>query len=128
MPKYILFLAKLKVEGRPLWNGKAYNYPMNYLLHGGLMLTIIKVFIILFLLVRIRKIWQFSKKISKLRFQLSFQVYSLLGQIEGCKKESHIVRLSPRALGCHKRGQSLSFGKIWNNPTPSLFFIRLPYK
>ena len=32
---YILFLAKLKGEGRPFWNGKAKTYPMNYLLHVG---------------------------------------------------------------------------------------------
>ena len=46
-------------------------------------------------------------KISKLSFQLSFQIYSLLTQIEGkrkaflegCKKEYHIARLS---LGRHK--------------------------
>ena len=56
--------------------------------------------------------WQFSKQISKLSFQLSFQIYSLLAQTEGerktfldggCKKGDHIVRLSPRALGCHER-------------------------
>ena len=77
------------------------------------MLTIIKVFIMLFLLC----LWeqgtpcQFSKQISKLSFQLSFQTYSLLGQTGGerkafsggCKKGDHIVRLSPRALGCHER-------------------------
>ena len=79
----------------------------------GVMLTFINVLIILFLLC----LWeqgtpsQFSKQISKLSFQLSVQVYSLLGQIEGerkalfeeCKKGNHIVRLSPRALGYHKR-------------------------
>ena len=82
------------------------------------MLTIIKVFIILFLLC----LWeqgtpeQFSKQISKLSFQLSFQIYSLLAQTEGerkaffggYKKGDHIVRLSPDyphiiALGCHER-------------------------
>ena len=58
--------------------------------------------------------WDSSKQISKLSFQLSVQIYSLLGQTEvrrggekglfgGCKKEDHNVRLSPRALGCHKR-------------------------
>ena len=31
MRKYILFLAKLKGEGRPSWNGKAETYPMNYI-------------------------------------------------------------------------------------------------
>ena len=46
--------------------------------------------------------WKFSKEISKLCFQSSVQVYSLLGQTEGYKKGNHIVRLPPRALGCHK--------------------------
>ena len=60
--------------------------------------------------------WQFSKQISKLSFQLSVQVYSLLGQIErektffgGCKKGGHIVRLPQRAPGYHKTRKSLSF-------------------
>ena len=44
----------------------------------------------------------------------------------GCKKGIHIVRLPPRALGCHKRWKSLSFCEIWNNPTPPLFFIIRP--
>ena len=39
VPKYILFLAKLKGEVRYFWNGKAQTYPMNYLLHVGVMLT-----------------------------------------------------------------------------------------
>ena len=42
--KYILFLAKLKGEERPFWSGQAKIYPLNYLLHLGMMLTIIKVF------------------------------------------------------------------------------------
>ena len=74
-------------------------------------------------------------KISKLWFQLRFRIYYLLAQIEeerpfleGRKKGDHIVRLSPRALGCHKRWKSLSFCEIWNNPTPPLFFIRPPHK
>ena len=57
VPKYILFLFKMKEEGRPFWNRKAKTYPMNYLLHMGVtFITIIKVFIILFTLVRIRNI------------------------------------------------------------------------
>ena len=74
----------------------------------GVMLTIIKVLIILFLLCLWEQEtpWQFSKQISKPAFQLSVQIYSLLGQTEGernaflggCKKEDCIVRLSPRAL------------------------------
>ena len=100
--------------------------------------NVIKVLIIIFLLFLWEKetTCQFSKQISKLSFQLSVQVYSLLGKTEGkmkaffggCKKGSHIVRLPPRALGCHKRWKSLSFCEIWNNPTPPLFFIRPPYK
>ena len=77
------------------------------------MLTIIKVFIILFLLCLWEKgtPWQFSKQVSNFSFQLSVQVYSLLGQTEeerkaffgGFKKGGRIVRLPQRALGCHKR-------------------------
>ena len=33
LPKYIMFLAKLKGEGRRFWSGKAKIYPLNYLLH-----------------------------------------------------------------------------------------------
>ena len=65
------------------------------------MVTNIKVFMILFLLC----LWeqeapcQFSKKISKLSFQLSFQIYSLIAQtegeketfLEGCKKGDHVA-------------------------------------
>ena len=64
--------------------------------------------------------WQFSKQISKLSFQLHVQISSLLTQTEGernaffigCKKEDHIVRLSPRALGCHKRWKVSPFVKF----------------
>ena len=67
--------------------------------------------------------------------ELSVQGYSLLGQTEGerkaflggSKKGDHIVRLPPSALGCVIRDEKVSC-KIWNNPTPPLFFIRRPYK
>ena len=63
--------------------------------------VIIKVFIILFLLVGIANILEIFKIVSKLSFQLSFQVYSLLSQTEeerkaffrGRKKGDHIMRL-----------------------------------
>ena len=56
----------------------------------GVMLTIIKVFIILFLLCQWEQgtPWQFSKQISKLSFQLSVQIYSVLGQTEGERNAS----------------------------------------
>ena len=49
---------------QPTFQKKAlleWNYPMNYLLHVGIMLTIIKVLIILFLLVRLGNILTISK-------------------------------------------------------------------
>ena len=72
------------------------------------MLPITKVFIILFLLGLWKQEtpWQFSKQISKLSFQLSVQIYSLLGQTEGerktffggCKRGEHIVILHQEHL------------------------------
>ena len=62
---------------------KSINISSKHVLHVGVMLTIIKVFIILFLLVRIRNILAIFKTNSKLSFQMSVQVYSLLGQTEG---------------------------------------------
>ena len=51
----------------------------------GVMLTITKVFIILFLLCLWEQgtPWEFLKQISKLPFQLNFPIYSLLAQTEG---------------------------------------------
>ena len=39
-----MFLAKLKREGKPFWSGQTYIHPLNFLLHLGVMLTIIKMF------------------------------------------------------------------------------------
>ena len=68
----------------------------------------------------------FSRQSSKLSFHLSTQVYYLLGQTEeerkaffgGSNKGDCIVRLPPRALGCHKRWKGLFFCDIWSNPNP----------
>ena len=78
--------AQVTWEGRTFWSGQAQIYPLNYLLHMGVMLTVIKVFIILFLLCLWEQgtPWQFWKQISKLSFQLSFQIYFLLVQTERC--------------------------------------------
>ena len=72
------------------------------------MLTIIKVFIILFYSTceNLEQPDSFQSI-----FQISVSVYSLLGQTEGkrkaffgeCKKGDRVVRLPSRALGCHKR-------------------------
>ena len=44
------------------------------------------------------------------------------------EKGGRIVRLSPRALGCHKKYKTLSFCEIRDNPTPPLLLIRPPDK
>ena len=107
--KYILCLARLRVEGRAFWSGQSYIYPLNYLLPVRVMLTILKVFIILFLLClwEYGTPWKFSRQISALSFELTVQVYYLLGQNEEeeenlfwrVQEGRHIVRLPPRALG-----------------------------
>ena len=88
----------------------------------GVMLTIIKVLIILFLLCLWKQgtLWKFSKKISKLSFQLSVQIYSLLGQTQdemeaffgGYKKEGHIVRLFPEDLAVIREEKVSPFVKF----------------
>ena len=90
-----------QTEGRTkaLLEWKSIDLCYGLSLTGGGNLTIIKVFIILFLLVRIRNILAI------------ILVYSLFGQSKGerkafseeCKKGGHIMRLPLRALGCHKR-------------------------
>ena len=44
--------------------------------------------------------WQFSKQISKLSFQLSFQIYSLLAQTEGERKTFFGWRVQEGGLHC----------------------------
>ena len=133
VPKYVLFLAKLIGEGRPFWNGKAYRlilWTISYL-HVGIILTIVKVFIILFLLVP----WEyrehpgnFQNKSVSSAFNWVSRYIIFLVKLKGTERKSHCKRLFPRALGCHKRCESLFFCKIWNNPTSLLFFITLRYK
>ena len=67
----------------------------------GVMLAIIKVFIILSLLCvwEQRTPWQFSKQISKLSFQLSVQKYCLLPQAEGGRK-AFFGRVQERGPHC----------------------------
>ena len=118
MPKYILFLAKLKGEGKLFGMEKHKLSLWTYILYGGNVNYYKNVHHPI--LTRKNREHPVSKLISKLCFQLSFQVYSLLGQtlgereafFDGCKKRSHIVRLPRRALGCHKRWKSISF--LWN--------------
>ena len=127
--------AQVKWGRRTFWSGQAYIYPLNYLLHMEVMLPIIKVFIILLLLCQ----WEqetpgsFQNKSVNSPFNWVSRYILFLAKLKGkvqgwCKMGDHLMRLPPRALGCHKRWKSLSFCEIWNNPTPPLFFIRPPYK
>ena len=86
--------------------------PLNYLLHVRVMLTIIKLFIILFLLWLWEWIpWQFSKQIGKLSFQLNSQVYILfLVKLTG-KERSFLESV--------RRGATL-----WDYPQEYLVVIR----
>ena len=122
MHMYNLFLAKLRGERKSFWSGQAWIYHLNYLLHARVMLTIIKVLpCYSYSAARNREHPdKYSKQISKLSFQLSVQVSSLLSQteeqkkafFEGCKKGGCIVRLLPRAFGCQKKWKVCLFLKF----------------
>ena len=112
MSKHILFLVKLEGERRPFRSGKGYTYLLNNLLHVGLMLTIIKVFIIIFLLLEIGNILAIFKTNYKLSFQLSVQVYSLLGQTEWERK------------AFFGRMQDAGWNTLWDYPQEHLVVIR----
>ena len=105
-------IVQVKWERRPFWSGQAQIYALNYLLHIGVMLNIKKVFIILFLfwLWEQETTWQFLNQIIKLSFQLSVQIYSLLGQTEGERKA---------LFGGYKKGTTL-----WDYHQEHLVVIR----
>ena len=113
VPKYILFLAKLKGERSPFYREQTWIYSLNYLLHAGVMLTIIKVFIVLFVLCMWEQgtPWQFSKQINKLSFQLSVQVSFFLANLKR--------RGRPFLEGARKRG-----GRIERLPQEHLVALK----
>ena len=84
------------------------------------MLTIIKVFIIVFLL----SLWENSSFNWVSRYTLL--VLKLKGKerpfLEGCEKGEHIAILSPRALDCYKKWKRFSFCEI-SNSYPSFVFL-----
>ena len=127
----------MKWKGRLFSSGQAKIYPLNYLLHMGIKLTIIKVFTIL----------RYSYSASEDRenpgnFQtksvnppfncISRYIFSLPKQqgkekpfLKGWKERNHIVRLSPVVLGCHKIWKNLSFVKF-EIILPILYFLLDP--
>ena len=103
-----------------MWN----IYPLNYLTHIGLMLTINVYIPVSSAYVGIQQgilYWQFSKQISMLFFQMSAQVYSVPGQTEGRRKaflEQPRIDLSSKlSLTC---GSNVNYYKSVHHPIPIL--------
>ena len=137
VPKYILFLAKLKREGRPFWNGKAQNYPMNYLLHVDGNVNYYKsVHHPIPTRENREYLGNFQNKSVSSAFNWVSRYILFLAKLKrrrrpflkSARRTITLWDYPPRALGCHERWKSLSFCEIWNNPTSPLFFIRPPYK
>ena len=109
----IFLRAQVKWKGRYIWSGRKHSRFIIYLLHMGVILTIIKAFIILFLLCQ----WEqgtpgsFQNKSVNSPFIWVSGYILFLPKLKGKerpfleerKKRDPIVRLSPRALRCHKR-------------------------
>ena len=76
MLKYILCIDKLKGEGRFLWSGQAYNYPLKC--WGNVNFYLSAHHPILILPVELGNTLAIFKTISKFSFQLTVQVYSLI--------------------------------------------------
>ena len=107
----IFLSAQVKWKGRYFWSGCKHSRFIIYLLHMGVILTIIKAFTILFLLCQWEQgtPWQFSKQTSKLSFHLSFRIYSLLAQTEE-ERKTYLGRVQNEGPHCEiiPKGTSLS--------------------
>ena len=108
MPKHILFLGKLKGKRKTFFEWKSIHLSYELSLTCAVNVNYYKS---VHHPIPTRKNREHpGNKLNKLCFQLSVQVYSLLDQTEeerkvflgGFKKRGHIVRLPPRAFGCHK--------------------------
>ena len=136
--------TQVKGKWRHFWSGSKHSSRFidlsSKLLHMGVILTIMKVLIILFLLCQEEQgtPWQYSKQISKISFQLSFRIYTLLAQPnlrgkkdiswKGARRGTTLWDYPQEHLVVIRDKKSLCFCEIWNNPSPALFFIRPPYK
>ena len=101
----------------------------------GSILTIIKVFIILFLLVRIENILSQKKRVSSVfnwvsRYALFLAKLKGRGRpfLKGARKGATLWDYPQEHLVVIRNEKVSPFCEIWNNPTSSLFFIRPPYK
>ena len=138
MPKYSLFLAKLKGEGRPFWNWEKHSlilWNFSYMV-GGSNAIYYKSFH--------HPIPTQGNREHPGNFQIKSEISSFswvskcvlfLSKYEGrvrpfskgARRGTTLWDFPPRVLRCHKRWKRLSFCEIWNNSTPLLFFIRHLY-
>ena len=128
----ILFLAKLK--GRPFWSGQAKIYPLNYFLHVGVMLTIIKVLSSYSYSACGNKEHpgNFQNESASSPFSWVSRYVLFLAKVK--VKRKPFWRVQEGGPHCEITNllsegmKNISFCKIWNNPAPPLSFIRPSYK
>ena len=127
--------GQTKGRGKAFWNGEKHSLIKIISYMGeGVMLTIMKVFIILFLLEGIGNILEIFKITQSALLSMGCPGIFPFGPnwrrkedlFWGLLEGGPHYEITP--ISCHKRWKRLSFCEIWNNPTTPLFFIRLPYK
>ena len=119
--RYILFLAKLKREGRAFLELAKIDLSLKLSISCGGNFNYYKSVYdpIPTLIAGMGNTWQFSKEVSKLSFPLSVQIFFLLSQTKGerktfferWKKVGHIVRLPQEHSGVIRDEKSLL---LWN--------------
>ena len=120
--KYILFLDKLKIEGRPFWN---LCVDFTSLTCGDNVKYYKSVHLPISNLENSEHPGNFENKSVSSPFIWVSRYILFLAKLKGrgmpyfkgCNKRDCILRLPLRALGCHKRWKSICFCQIWNNPT-----------
>ena len=127
--------GQTKGRGKAFWNGEKHSL-IKIISYMGedVMLTIMKVFIILFLLEGIGNILEVFKITQSALLSIECPGIFPFGPnwkrkedlFWGLLEEGLHYEITP--ISCHKRWKRLSFDEIWNNPTTPLFFIRPPYK
>ena len=112
VPKYILFLAKLKGKGRPFLEWTSIYLSSKLSLTCGDILTISKIFVTLFLLCPANRehLRNFQNKSVSSLFDWVSRYILFLAKLkkrgrpffESARKDWH-CEINPRALGCHKK-------------------------
>ena len=111
-------LAKLKGEGRSFWNGKAWTYPINYLLHMVVIIPTPE---------NKEHPANFQNKSVSSPFSRVTRYILFLAKLKGRGRLFWRVQegrphceITPRALDCHKTWKIIFFCEIWNNSDPPL--------